>query len=136
MPFFLCNKAPGPDDFNPDFYQFYWSVVGNDIFHFVSDALHNCILHDDVHLTNIVLIPKSKHASKITEYRPITLCNVLYRILAKVLATRLKCVLSGLVSKNRSAFVSGRLITDNVLIAYEVVIFCIISRREMMGGCP
>ena len=69
------------------------------------------------HETHICLIPKTKNPQKITEYHPISLCNVTYRILAKVLANRLKKVLPIVINESQSAFVPGRLITDNVLVA-------------------
>jgi hypothetical protein len=74
-----------------------------------------------VNKTHIALIPKLAHPSKVSKFWPISLCNVLYKILAKVLSNRLKVILPYIISWNQSTFIPGRLISDNVLVAYKAM---------------
>ena len=83
--------------------------------------------------THICLIPKTKNPQKITEYRLISLCNAVYRVLAKVLANCLKKILPEIVSEAQSASVPRRLITDNVLIAFETMHHIKLRRKGKEG---
>ena len=71
--------------------------------------------------TLITLIPKIDNPLNLTQYRPISLCNVFYKIISKILVNRLKPILGQCVSQNQSAFVPGRQIIDNVLMAHEYI---------------
>ena len=113
-------KAPGPDGMHAIFYQRFWHIVGDDVTRFVSSILHGLNSPSCVNETHIALIPKVKTPTKAVEFRPIALCNVLYKLVSKIIVLRLKDLLPDIVTENQSAFVLGRLITDNALIAMEV----------------
>lgn len=76
---------------------------------------------EDVNLTHIALIPKIANPLKVSDFGPISLCNVFYKIISKTLANRLKLFLPDIISENQSAFIQGCLISDNVLVAYETL---------------
>ncbi|XP_074323477.1 uncharacterized protein LOC141660391 [Apium graveolens] len=115
------DKAPGPEGMTPAFFQKNWSVIGRDVVEIVRQFFETGNLIDNINMTNIVLIPKKKNPSKLTELRPISLCNVVMKIITKVLANRLKKVLDSIISDSQSAFLPGRLISDNIMISFEVM---------------
>ena len=93
-------KAPGPDGMPPLFYQNFWKLVRGDVIHDVLIFLNSGTLPKPLNHTFITLIPKTKNPKNVIEYRPISLCNVLYKIFSKVLANRLKRVLPQIISKH------------------------------------
>lgn len=81
----------------------------------------------------VTLIPKVKYPESMKDLRPISLCNVLYKLISKVLANGLKIILPKIIAPNQSAFVPGRLITDNILLAYEVTQYMRNKRHGAVG---
>ena len=115
------SKSPGPESISPFFFQKFWHVVGHNVIAVVLSVLHSGRYLHKMNNTHIMLIPKKKDPQLITEYRPINLGNVFSRIISKVLANRVKPILSGVISNSQSAFVPNRLITDNTSVAYEMI---------------
>ena len=115
------DTAPGRDGLPPMFYKKFWSKIGHDISGAILAVLNSGTIPNDLNHTFITLIPKIHSPRRVTEFRPISLSNVLYKLVAKVLANRLKPLLPKLISEKQSAFMSERLITDNILIAHETL---------------
>ncbi|XP_057246803.1 uncharacterized protein LOC130589540 [Beta vulgaris subsp. vulgaris] len=114
------NKAPGIDGMHALFYQKFWHIVGDDVVSCVQNWWHGNVDLQMLNKTCITLIPKCQHPIQMGDFRPISLCNVLYKVISKVMANRLKVILPDLISSQQSAFVPGRLITDNAMIAFEI----------------
>ncbi|CAN0919033.1 LINE-1 reverse transcriptase homolog [Linum grandiflorum] len=115
------DKAPGPDGFNPAFYQDFWDIVGPSVTRDCQEWLQRNQVPPTVCQTNIILLPKVEKPERMQDLRPISLCNVRYRILAKVLANRLRRFMPDLIKEEQSAFVQGRSIIDNAMIAFESI---------------
>jgi hypothetical protein len=106
------TKAPGPDGYPAHFFQRHWDICGAEVTSVVMRVLNG---EDDLTLINqsfILLIPKVENPEELGQFRPISLCNVIYKIASKVVANRLKVVLPEIISEEQSAFVPGRLITE------------------------
>jgi hypothetical protein len=86
-------------------------------------VLHGQESAESVNKTFIVLIPKVTSPTELGQFRPISLCNVIYKIVSKVVANRLNVILPEIISEKQSTFFPGRLITDNIITAYVCLHF-------------
>jgi len=114
-------KAPGADGMPSIFYKKFWSLIGERVKKEVLYVLNGGPIPDGWNDTIIVLIPKTSSPKMLKDLWPVSLCNVLYKLISKVLANRLKNFLPEIISLSQSIFVLGRLVTDNVLLAYELI---------------
>ena len=121
-------KASGSDEMPPLFYQTYWIDVDMDISHAILLCLNSRSIMKSINHIFITLIPKVQNPKRVSNFRPISFCNVIYKIGSKVIANRLKPLLDSIVSETQSAFIANRLITYNILIAFE-------SLHHMKNNC-
>lgn len=114
-------KAPGPDGLPAGFYQKAWSIVGDSICSLVETYFETGTLPDGINDTLISLIPKVACPESVTQFGPISLCNVCYKVITKVMVNRMKPLLEKLVSREQSSFIPGRQIADNIVVYQEVL---------------
>ena len=115
------TKALGPNGMSAMFYQKYWSIISDSVVNIVLNVLNHNLLIGDLNKTNIALVPKTKNPKRMTKFRLISLCNVIYKLISKTVTNRLKALLPQLILENQSAFTSDLLITDNVLVAFKLM---------------
>lgn len=115
------DKSPGPDGFTVYFYKHAWRIVHKDFFAAVQHYFSTGELRREVNSTILALVPKKEKADRMKDFRPISCCNVVYKCITKVITNRMKGVLPDVISLNQTAFVQGRRISDNVLLAHELV---------------
>ncbi|PNX89322.1 cysteine-rich receptor-like protein kinase, partial [Trifolium pratense] len=125
-------KSPGPDGINFGFFKDFWTELRGDVMRFISDFHRNGKLTKGINSTFIALIPKVDSPQRLNDFRPISLVSSIYKILAKVLANRLRLVIGSVISESQTAFVKDRQILDGILIANEVVDEARKSKKELM----
>lgn len=114
-------KSLGPDGFNPLFFKTYWQTVQQDVVTAVQFFFQHGRLTGGLNRTFITLIPNIEGATRVEQFRPISLCNVSFKLITKVLATRLRTVLERVIAPHQSAFVPNRNITDNTILNHEIM---------------
>ena len=92
------TEAPGPDGMNPLFFQKYWHIVGTDVSDAVLDYINSRKFLQSINFRHITLIPKKKNLELMSYFCPISLCNVIFKLVSKVLANRLKRILGRIIS--------------------------------------
>ena len=123
-------KAPGPDGFRCIFFKQYWHIIGDDIFQMVQSAFETGNFDPQISDTLIALIPKVDPPSTFKDFRPISLCNTVYKLITKVLVHRLRPILNVLIGPYQSSFLSGRGTTDNSIVLQKLVHFIRKTKRK------
>ncbi|KAL4295395.1 hypothetical protein GQ457_12G013690 [Hibiscus cannabinus] len=128
------TKAPGIDGLPGSFFWQHWELIGPDILRLCHDLLSRKIDMSCVNATVITLIPKVEDPVRMQQLRPISLCTVVYKIVSKTILNRMKPLLPGCISENQSAFLKGRLISDNILVAHELLHYLCSSKNGPNKG--
>ena len=126
-----AEKSPGVDSIPAEFYQELWDDIDSDIFNFVEESMQQCFLADELNISKIALLPKSEDRIRIQNYRPISLLNTLYKIVAKVYANRMKPLLHNWILPSQTGFVPNRCILDNVFLAFEAIAWTKESQQDL-----
>ncbi|XP_056855145.1 uncharacterized protein LOC130504548 [Raphanus sativus] len=116
-----CDSSPGVDGMTGHFFQKFWNITGQQVTKEVRNFFESGQLPMDWNFTELCLLPKVLNPNQMKDLRPISLCSVVYKIVSKVMCDRLKTILPHIISPAQGAFVGGRLISDNLLIAHEMV---------------
>eukprot|EP00253_Pinus_taeda_P003560 PITA_03560 len=115
------NKAPGPDGYTAEFYQACWHFLGEDILAVVEEARIHQKVWPGLNSTLLTLITKTAKSELAEGFRPIALCNVIYKIIATLMVKRLKPILPSIISPEQTGFVEGRQILDGLVVSQEVI---------------
>ncbi|KAJ4757665.1 RNA-directed DNA polymerase (reverse transcriptase)-related family protein [Rhynchospora pubera] len=115
------DKAAGPDGITCRFLQKYWMVIGNDLVEQIRRIFHTEDVPSEWLKCNVVLIPKNNEPESPSDYRPLSIGNVLYRLTMKIIAERLRPYMRKIISHEQTAFVKGKCISDNIILVREIL---------------
>ena len=115
------NKAPGPDGLTSGFFRASWEIIGQEVVDSITHFFSSGFLPSSANATILSLVPKSTVASLITDYRPISCLNTIYKVISRILVSRLQPMLPDFIVPNQTAFVKDRLLVKNTVLASELV---------------
>ncbi|KAL9690067.1 hypothetical protein QQ045_010460 [Rhodiola kirilowii] len=127
------GEAARPDGFNSEFYKASWPMCGKDIFESIKTFFRDEKMPSGISSTYLALISKVKGAMNPKDFRPISCCNVIYKIISTILTNRLRPILAGLISDSHAAFIQGRNLAHNVSLAQELL--CQYNRVNASKRC-
>jgi len=114
-------KALGPNGFHAGFYQWFWNISGHSFLQVALSALNRQVLPLELNDTLLVIIPKAENLVCVIQLRPVSLCNVAYKVISKAIVDHLKPILPRLIAPTQCSFIPGRQITDNVAVVQKIL---------------
>jgi hypothetical protein len=118
---FKTERSPGPDGWTSEFFSFFFDLVGEDLLQMVEDTRIKGKIAGSINSTFLVLILKDNSPISFNDYRPISLCNLIYKIISKVISNRIKPFLGRSLSAEQLGFLKGRRIQDAIGAAHECI---------------
>jgi hypothetical protein len=115
------NKAPDPDSFPAEFYQACWEIIKDDLMELFWEFHNGNLPLYSLNFGTIILLPKSREATRIQQYRPICLLNVCFKIFTKVATNRISQIAQKVISPSQTTFLLGRNIMEGVIVLHETI---------------
>jgi len=115
------TKSPGPDGIHAIFYKENWQTVSSSFLNFINTAIETGFVPSSFLTAHMILIPKEPNPDLINKFRPITLLNVTYKVLTKLIVNRLRPLLNDLVGPFQTSFIPSRSTSDNIILTQEAV---------------
>lgn len=117
------TRPLNPDGLNGLFFSKKWEIIKDDVFKAVIYFFIDEVLGDGISFTSLSLIPKILHPESVSHFRPISCCTFLYKVIAAIVLSRLDPIMATVITPQQSAFVSGHMIQDNLVVVHETFHF-------------
>jgi len=115
------GKSPGSDSFTTTFFHSFWDLIKEEVWQVVEESHTLHWLLPSLNSTFIAHIPKEESTLTLDQFHPIALCNVIYKVISKVIANRLKPLLPLLISPKQSGYIEGHQILDGIILTHEII---------------